>query len=147
MIEIRKATRNDIPRILELYEELTEEVQTVTADTIDQVFDQIVSMPGQEFLVAEKDGLVVASLFVQVIPNLSHNARPCAILENMIVDGRYHRQGIGRLLMEYVLARCGEAGCYKVQLLSNKKRKEAHDFYRSLGFEDSAMGFRYYINV
>jgi N-acetylglutamate synthase-like GNAT family acetyltransferase len=144
MIKVRKATEQDIPRILELYEELTEEKQTISSNTVYRVFKEIVAMPNQEFLVAEKDDYVVGSLFLQVIPNLSHGAHPWAILENMIVDGRYRRQGIGRLLLEYALYRSREAGCYKVQLLSNKKRHEAHIFYRSLGFEDSALGFRYY---
>lgn len=144
MIRIRKASLADIPRILELYEELTEEKQTISSDTAQRVFIEIAAMPNQELLVAEKDGFVVGSLFVQIIPNLSHDARPWAILENMIVDNRYRRQGIGRLLLEYVLNRSREAGCYKVQLLSNEKRLEAHKFYRSMGFKDSALGFRMY---
>jgi N-acetylglutamate synthase-like GNAT family acetyltransferase len=141
---IRKATPKDIPRILALYEELTEEKISVSSETLQRVFSEIEAMPGQEFLVAEKDGSVGGTLFIQIIPNLSHNARPYAILENMVVDNKYRRQGIGRNLIDHALTRCREAGCYKVQLLSNKKRKEAHEFYRSVGFEDSALGFRAY---
>lgn len=144
MSSIRKAERQDLPRIVELYEELTEEKLSVSQDTVNRVFDEIEAMPNQEFLVAEKDGFVVGTLFVQITPNLSHGARPWAILENMIVDSRYRRQGIGRQLVESALERCREAGCYKIQLLSNKKRREAHQFYRTIGFEDSALGFRLY---
>jgi GNAT superfamily N-acetyltransferase len=63
----------------------------------------------------------------------------------MIVDGKYQRRGIGRLLMEHAIRRAREAGCHKVQLLSNKKRQEAHKFYEALGFEASAHGFRLYL--
>jgi GNAT superfamily N-acetyltransferase len=63
----------------------------------------------------------------------------------MIIDGNYRRHGLGRSLINYALKRCREAGCYKVQLLSNKKRKESHLFYRSMGFEDSTLGFRVYL--
>ncbi|MBI4296404.1 MAG: GNAT family N-acetyltransferase [Chloroflexi bacterium] len=143
-VTIRKATPRDIPRILELYEQLTEEKLNVSPAKAEQVFAEIVAMPNQEFLVAEKDGLVLGTLFLQIVPNLSHDARPWAIVENMVVDRRYHRQGIGRLLIEYALNNCREAGCYKVQLLSQKKRLEAHQFYRSMGFQDSALGFRLY---
>ena len=129
---------------MELYEELTEEKQSIPVETMNQVFTEIVAIPNQEFLVAEKDSFVVGTLFLQIIPNLSHQARPWAILENMVVDSRYRRQGIGRLLIEHALTCCRQAGCYKVQLLSNKKRQEAHQFYRSIGFEDSALGFRLY---
>ncbi len=144
MNKIRKANENDIPRILELYEELTEEKQNVTAETIRQIFSEIISLPNQFFLVAEKDGFVAGTLFLQITPNLSHNARPWAVLENLVVDSRFRGQGLGRLLVEHALTACRDAGCYKVQLLSSNKRKGAHQFYRSLGFEESAVGFRKY---
>jgi predicted N-acetyltransferase YhbS len=141
---IRKATVQDLPRILTLYEELTNEKINISTDTAQKVFAQIGAMPNQYFLVAEQDGCVVGTLFLQIVPNLTHNALPWAILENMIVDSRYRRQGFGRLLIESAVASCREAGCYKVQLLSNKKRQEAHQFYRASGFEDSSLGFRKY---
>ena len=144
MISIRKATQQDIPRILELYEELTGEKQNAPSDTITRVFSEIMSLDNQELLIAEKDGCVVETVFLQITPNLSHNTRPWAIVENMVVDGRYRRQGIGRLLVEYAFTHAREAGCYKIQLLSNKRRHEAHQFYRSVGFEDTAFGFRLY---
>lgn len=144
MIVIRQATIRDLPRILELYEQLTEEKPDLSEETTKQVFAEIESLPRQKFLVAEKDGLVTGTLFLQVVPNLSHHARPWAVIENMVVDREYRRQGIGRILIEQAFIYCREAGCYKVQLLSNKKRQEAHQFYRSVGFEDSAMGFRIY---
>jgi len=46
--------------------------------------------------------------------------------------------------MEYAVARAKEAGCYKIGLSSDKRRKEAHRFYRSLGFKAEAHGFRLY---
>ena len=144
MIAIRQADVRDLPRILALYEQLTEEKLNLTDDAAKKTFFEITEMPRQEFLVAEKDGLVVGTLFLQIVPNLSHDAHAWAIIENMVVDSACRRQGIGRLLMEYAYTVCRQAGCYKVQLLSNKKRLEAHLFYRSLGFEDSAMGFRLY---
>jgi N-acetylglutamate synthase-like GNAT family acetyltransferase len=145
MNNIRQAKEQDIPRILELYEELTEEKQDVPPETIQRVFNQIIRLPNQQFLVAEKEGLVVGTLFLQITPNLSHDARPWAVLENIVVDRRYHGHGFGRLLIESALSTCREASCYKVQLLSSNKRKGAHQFYRSLGFEESAVGFRIYL--
>ncbi len=38
------------------------------------------------------------------------------------------------------------AGCCKVQLLSGKHRAEAHEFYRSLGLEPVAEGFKIYFD-
>ena len=68
----------------------------------------------------------------------------CTYLSDLCVDEQYQRQGIGRLMMEYAISRSREAGCYKLQLASSKTRDEAHQFYKSLGFEASAHGFRLY---
>ena len=38
------------------------------------------------------------------------------------------------------------AGCYKVQLHSGKRWVEAHRFYRTLGFEAVAEGFKNYLD-
>ena len=145
MAIVRPATEQDLPRILELYQELVGEQYALSPDETQPVFAEITALPGHELLVAEENGAVVGTVVVLVVPNLSHGARPWAIVENMVVDGRYHRRGIGRLLMEYAIACARQAGCYKVQLLSNKKRRQAHRFYRSLGFEASAHGFRCYL--
>jgi GNAT superfamily N-acetyltransferase len=145
LLNIRKATHMDIPRIVELYEELTEQKQNTDIETLNRVFDEIISLPNQSYLVAENDNYIVGTAFVQITPNLTHDAHPWAIIENVVVDSRYHRKGIGRLLMEQAIRYAREAGCYKVSLLSHKKRLEAHDFYRSMGFEESALGFRKYI--
>ena len=144
MNTIREATEKDISRIIELYEELTEEKINVPSEKIQQVFSEIIAIPNQHFLVAETNGYVSGTMFLQIMPNLSHQARPWAIIENMVTDSRYRRLGIGRLLIEHSLNLCKEADCYKVQLLSNKKRSDAHQFYRAMGFDESALGFRMY---
>jgi ribosomal protein S18 acetylase RimI-like enzyme len=93
MAVARPATEQDIPRILELYQELTGERHHLSLADAQSVFAQIVSMPGYELLVAEENGLVAGSMVLLVVPNLSHEARPWAIVENMVVDSSYRRKG------------------------------------------------------
>jgi ribosomal protein S18 acetylase RimI-like enzyme len=143
-VNIRKAITDDLKRIIELYEELGDQIINISPDTTQRVFNEISEIPGHYFLVIEKDNYVVGTLFLQVVPNLSHNASPWAIIENVVIDRKYHRNGLGRLLMEHAIKICRESGCHKVQLMSMKKRKEAHQFYKSMGFNDNDMAFRYY---
>ena len=103
-------------------------------------------MPGSALLVAEKDGYVVGTLFVMAVPSFAHDGRPWGIIEHLDVDEKYHRQGFGHKLMETAIQICREANCYKVQLSSSKFRNEAHEFYRALGFEESALAFRMYFD-
>ena len=151
MATIRPAIETDITRILELYEEQlvigateTEMQQSPSADDYRYTFSEINALPGCELLVAEENGEVIGTTMLMIVPNLSHKALPWAVVENVVVDSEYRRQGVGRLLMDYCMAKAKEAGCYKVQLLSNKGRNEAHKFYLSLGYKASAEGFRLY---
>jgi len=150
MAIIRLATEEDIPRILELYRELVittsqaELRQSPSLDDCRRVFAEICAFPGHELLVAEHQGEVVGTMVLLIVPNLSHGALPWALVENLVIDTKHRRRGIGRLLMDYAIARAKEAGCYNLGLSSNKRREEAHQFYRSLGFEASAHGFRLY---
>ena len=148
---VRTATEEDIPRILELYRELAittsqaETHQSPSLDDYQRVFDEICTMPGHELLVAEQDGMVVGTMVLLIVPNISHGGLPWALIENMVVDQRYRRRGIGRTMMEHAVDRARDTNCYKLQLLSNKKRLEAHQFYSSLGLQPSAHGFRLYL--
>ncbi len=145
MATVRTATEQDIPRILELYQELTGERHDLTRHETEPVFAEISSMPGHELLVAEEGGAVVGTMVFLIVPNFSHGALPWAIVENLVVDAAHRRRGVGRELMDYALARAREAGCYKLQLMSSTKRREAHWFYKKLGFKTSAYGFRMYL--
>lgn len=144
MIKLRQAKASDLPRIIELYEQLTEDKIEITTEYAERIFAEIEVIPNHDYLVAEVDGTVAGTLYCQMVPNLSHAGRKWAAIENVVVDRQFRRAGIGRALIEWALARCRQEGCYKVQLLSHKRRVEAHQFYRALGFEESALGFRKY---
>jgi len=147
---IRLAAEKDITRILELYKELvitTSQVELCGDPSTDgylQVFAQIHTMPGQELLVIEEGGNVVGVMVLLIVPNLSHGGLPWAFVDNLIIDHRHRRRGLGRLLMDKAVARAKEAGCYKIVLTCDKRLEGEHKFYRSLGFEASAHGFRLY---
>ncbi|HEY33338.1 MAG TPA: GNAT family N-acetyltransferase [Dehalococcoidia bacterium] len=150
MAIIRAATEKDIPRILELYKELVtsttpaERGRTPSLDYYRHIYEQVHAMPGHELIVAEENGEVIGTMVLLIVPNLSHSGLPWAVVENVVTDQRFQRQGIGRLMMEYAIKRAREAGCYKLQLSSSKTREGAHHFYENLGFEASAHGFRRY---
>lgn len=148
MTEIRLAKESDLPRILELYHELsmittkTEQRLNTSWDDYRKVFAEISNNPKRELLVAEYDGEVVGTVALYIIPNLSHGATPYALVENLVVNHKYRRKGIGKKLMEYTIAQAKQEGCHRIELFSSKVRKEAHQLYRSVGFEPEAYGFR-----
>jgi predicted N-acetyltransferase YhbS len=152
MVTIRNAIDRDIPSILKLYDEqLTisvteaEKQQDKSLDDYIRVFNEIKTLPGCELVIAEEDGEVIGTAMLMIVPNLSHKALPWAIIENVVVNEKHRRSGTGKLMMNYCEKKAKEVGCYKVQLLSSSSRKEAHEFYKSIGYRASAEGFRLYL--
>jgi predicted N-acetyltransferase YhbS len=147
---IRLAEEKDIPSILELYRELTittsqvEQSRSPSLADYRKVFAEIQSDPRQELLVVEDRGDVVGTIVLLVVPNLSHNATPWALLENLIVTEARRGRGLGKMLLEHAVGRARQLECHMVELCSDLRRKEAHNLYRSMGFEAQAHCFRLY---
>ena len=147
MTLIRQAKDKDIPRILELYQQLSLSPGTYKKAPVEdcrRVFKKMGSVPDYSLLVAEENGEVVGTTVLAILPGFAHGTSPFAVIEYVVVDEKLRSKGIGRLMMEYCMARAREAGCYKIMLTSDIRRERAHQFYRSLGFEASAEGFRFY---
>jgi GNAT superfamily N-acetyltransferase len=150
-VTIRDARAGDLPRMLELYLQLSESSQ-IPEDEIRPVSDahltalqRIDADPNVRVLVAEEDGLIVGTLALYVMPNLSHGGRPFAIVENVVVDASQRGTGLGRRLMAEAERIAAEADCYKVALTSNNKRAPAHAFYETIGYTHSHKGFTRYV--
>jgi GNAT superfamily N-acetyltransferase len=79
-------------------------------------------------------GRIVATCYVNLIPNLTRNAAPYAIIENVVTDTDHRNQGIGKTVVQCALAYAWEAGCYKVMLQTGSRRASTHAFYKTCGF-------------
>ena len=151
-LRIRTARADDLPALLDLLEQLRECAtpgvpwERAPETEVAATFVEILGDERRVFLVAEDDdGEVVGTADLVVVPNLTHAARPLAYVENVVVDREHRGRGIGASLMAECEARAREAGAYKLQLLSNADRTDAHRFYEDLGFEQSARGYRRYL--
>ena len=110
-----------------------------------RVFAEMNALPGYQLLVAEEDGKIIGTTVLAILPGFAHGVSPFAVVEYVVVDDNHRKQGIGKLLMDYVVARAREAGCYKIMLTSDNRRTGAHRFYEAIGFQASAHGFRLYL--
>ena len=71
-------------------------------------------------------------------PNLTRNQRPYALIENVVTHRDYRRRGFGKVVIDKAINYAKEKDCYKIMLLSDSSRTEAHRFYESLGFDGNA---------
>jgi GNAT superfamily N-acetyltransferase len=147
MALVRAAVEKDIPRILELYQQLSLAPGDYPRPSLEQcrrILKTMNKLPGYELLVAEEKGKVVGTVVLAVLPGFTHGTSSFAVVEFLVVDEKYRRRGIGKKLMDYCTAKARKSGCYKIMLTSDNRREDAHRFYKSLGFETSAQGFRMY---
>ena len=149
MVKVRNATENDIPQILELYQQLAmnpEELESVREEPefSQEVFREMSEREGYYLLVAEVDGVVVGTTVLAILPGLAHGISRWGVVEFMVVDETLRSQGIGQALIDHAAELAKEAGCYKIMLGSNKKRIDAHRFYRKAGYTATHEGFTRY---
>jgi GNAT superfamily N-acetyltransferase len=147
-LTVRAARHGDLDALLSLYGELAgsrEAAAPAGRSESEAVVGRILADDSRHLVVASIDGEVVGSADMLLVPNLTHHGKPWAIVENVIVAPGRRRTGVGRRVMEHLLGVAAAAGCYKVQLLSDERRTEAHGFYRSLGFREAAKGFKRYL--
>ncbi|MGI5521331.1 GNAT family N-acetyltransferase [Micromonospora sp. CA-259024] len=102
---------------------------------------------GRRLLLAVAGDTFVGTLDALVAPNLTRGARPYMLVENMVVAAEWRRRGVARALMAAALEEAATADCYKIQLLSNARRTDAHQFYAAVGFSQSAVGYRRYLTA
>jgi GNAT superfamily N-acetyltransferase len=132
--EFRDAVPADFDAIFRLYRQLNPDDPTSPSAGLRDVFDHILLADGLRLLVLELDGEVVATTYLNVMPNLTRGGSPYAVIENVVVEESVRSRGVGKTLMAHTLDAAWAEGCYKVMLLTGSKQESTHAFYRSCGF-------------
>ncbi len=147
--QVRQAEERDLDQLLRLYGELAEgDAARLPADpdASREVFTAIASDRSRQLCVATDGQEVVGVAELIIVANLTHRARPWAVIENVIVSEKSRGQGAGTALLTHLINSAQDSGCYKVQLHSGKQRVDAHRLYRRVGFGPVAEGFKLYFD-
>jgi GNAT superfamily N-acetyltransferase len=134
----REAGLGDFEDVRRLYRQLHPNDPVLRDGSDAAAFEQIINSPGLRIFVLEQDGAVVATTYLNVIPNLTRSASPYAVIENVVVDETLRGTGLGKQVMAGTLAAAWAAGCYKAMLMTGSRRPSTHAFYRSCGFSPDA---------
>jgi GNAT superfamily N-acetyltransferase len=131
---IRIAVERDFEGIMNLLRQLNPEDPAITDGRDKITFAQIIKEPSLRILVLEENGKIISTCYLNIIPNLTRNASPYAVIENVVTDLAFRNQGFGQKLMKFALESAWKAGCYKVMLQTGSKREGTHKFYAACGF-------------
>ena len=135
-IETRPADAGDAEAIAALLGELG---YPQTADTIAQRLVELAAYPSTHVLVATRGDDVIGVGTMNLIPLLHDHkiARVSALAVTEPARGR----GVGHVLMSTFEALAREAGCPRLEVTSNLRRRGAHGFYERLGYEATSKRF------
>lgn len=133
---IREAKSDDFTRVMELYAQL-HPTDTVLDDGSDRaVFDEILATPNLYLFVLEENETLNSTCYLNLIPNITRQASPYCIIENVVTDGSARNRGLGKNIIKYALQFAWNRGCYKAMLMTGSTRESTHNFYKSCGFND-----------
>ncbi|WP_406138170.1 GNAT family N-acetyltransferase [Streptomyces sp. NBC_01089] len=144
-LEIRPAQENDIPAIVAMLADDPLGAQRESPDDLapyTEAHRRIAADPQQHLVVAVREGRVVGTLQLTVIPGLSRRGATRSIIEGVRIHGDERGSGLGTRLIEWAVDTSRDQGCQLVQLTSDATRTDAHRFYERLGFTASHLGFK-----
>jgi amino-acid N-acetyltransferase len=117
MLNVRPARTSDVKAIRELVDSYAAPGQMLSKETV-TLYESV-----QEFVVAEKDGVVVACGALHVLWEDLAEVRTVAVHNEM------HKQGIGHLILEEIIRRARAIGVKRIFCLTFQTQ-----FFGSIGF-------------
>jgi N-acetylglutamate synthase-like GNAT family acetyltransferase len=141
-LSIRESSNKDIPFILNLLYEL--ERPKPLDDNEIKIFKNKISDYFSDskkiILVAEQDEKIVGVVSIIYLQRLNR-AKLEMYIPELIVTEKLRYSGIGKKLIQYCFDLAKKKNCYRIRLESGNQRKESHKFYKTIGFEQSALTF------
>ena len=147
-VVIRTATDKDIPMILALLYDLgrPKPQNDSTFDVFRKLVKNYVNDSDKTIFLAEVNHVsVVGMISMMLLPRLNHTTLEMYVPELVVLE-RYRNHGIGKNLINSCIDFAKKKGCHRIILESGNQRLESHQFYKHLGFEQSALSFTKNLN-
>lgn len=152
MINIRKATINDVSEIVQMIADdalgkTREHFETPLPKEYIIAFENINADKNQELIVVENERAeVIGTLQLSFIQYLTYCGGLRAQIEAVRIHKAHRGKGIGETLFEWAITRAKERKAHVLQLTTDKKRPEALHFYEKIGFKASHEGMKLQFN-
>jgi GNAT superfamily N-acetyltransferase len=144
-LEIRPAVTDDVPAIIAMLADDPLGAQRESPDDLTPylaALERLSDDPNQHQVVAVREGRVVGTLQLTVIPGLSRKGATRSIIEGVRIHADERGSGLGTRLIQWAIDESRRQDCQLVQLTSDATRTDAHRFYERLGFTASHVGFK-----
>jgi N-acetylglutamate synthase-like GNAT family acetyltransferase len=141
-LNIRTASQNDLPSLLELYKQLHPNDEIMSLAAASNVLTQFLRYAGSAIFLGLRDDTVVTTCALIVVPNLTRGGAPYAVIENVVTGAQHRKRGYGKVILKTAISAAWRHDCYKVMLLTGSRDPATLRFYEEVGFEQSKTGFQ-----
>ncbi|CAM5669732.1 MULTISPECIES: GNAT family N-acetyltransferase [Streptomyces] len=144
-LEIRPVTADDLASVVAMLADDPLGAQRESPDDLtpyEEALQRLTDDPNQHVVVAVREGRVVGTLQLTIVPGLSRRGATRSIIEGVRIHGDERGSGLGTQLIQWAVDESRRQDCRLVQLTSDVTREDAHRFYERLGFTASHVGFK-----
>ena len=134
---IREILNNDFDGLMRLYTQLHDNPVPQESEELTRLWQRILDDKNHRIIVAEEDGKIVSSCVCVIIPNLTHNQQPYALIENVVTDKEYRGRGLATKCLDFAKSLALKENCYKLMLLTGSKEESTLNFYRKAGYNSN----------
>ncbi len=131
---IREVTEKDYGGLLELYTYLHDNPVHDDTKELRNLWNDILNDKNHHIIITEEDDKIVSSCVCVIVPNLTHNQQPYALIENVVTNEKYCGRGYATACLNYAKEIAENAGCYKLMLLTGSKKESTLNFYERAGY-------------
>ena len=131
---LREAVKEDLYELLNLYLFLHEKNIPKNSDYLENTWKTIIEDINHHIVVKEINGKIVSSCVCIIVPNLTRNIRPYALIENVVTNEEYRGKSYAIECLNYAKEIAIKNDCYKMMLLTGTKNENTLAFYKSAGY-------------
>lgn len=133
-MHIREINESDLNSLLNLYTHLHDNSVPPESDSLSGLWNQIISDKNHHIIVAEENGEIVSSCVCVIVPNLTHNQRPYALIENVVTHEFHRGKGLASACLDFAKKIAMRENCYKLMLMTGSKQESTLRFYERAGY-------------
>ena len=104
------------------------------SDHLQKTWNRICNDENHHIIVCEINNQIVSSCVCVIIPNLTRNIRPYALIENVVTHTDYRNNGYATACLNYARELAVRSNCYKIMLLTGSKNDSTLNFYKKAGY-------------
>ena len=131
---IREVHKDDLKQLLELYTQLHDNLMPQFDKKLEKLWDSILLDKNHHIIVGFVADKLISSCVLVIIPNLTHNLRPYALIENVITREGYREKGYATSVLNFARNLAKKENCYKLMLLTSAKKESTLNFYEKAGY-------------